>query len=357
MKIIKDDKIDQLFEVNKDYEIKSSISDIYEKLSIKETTKVFENNRKIPKKPLILGSIIGSLSGLVIAGTAIFTVVTTQNNTISRKNISSSATYFNDSEKCGAFGKELLLFQMTKNSGKLGLRNLEQQAFNLIDSESLIQNSMFGHIAAGFENIAPIIFNQISSFDSMISTVKKLSTPTIITNARFSNCYVSTYNSLKFKYFFNDDGSTNYGVSQIGDEYFTTYIYEVANKKNCTTEIYLEGIDNSTYFKISENPGVNCFTYKEFKNKQELKNDVYSFNYNVDLGDGKEASSFSIKSYNKYEITYNDITLKDLLKILFNVNYYNINTNEKFNYIDCYCSSTSNAGRTEYKIGNNQIIL
>ena len=356
MKIIKDEKVDQLFETNKDYEIKSTVSDVYEKLSIKEFTNILENKQKIPKKPLVLGSIIGSLSGLVIAGVAIFTVIETQNNQISRRNISSSAAYFNDSERSDALGKELLLFQMTKGSEKLGLRNIEQQAFNLIDSKSLIENSMFGHIAAGFENIAPIIFNQISSFDSMISTVKELSTPTIITNARFSNCYVSTYNSLKFKYFFNEDGSTDYGVSQIGDEYFVTYIYEAINKNDSMTEIYLEGIDNSTYFKIAENPGTNCFTYEEFESKSALEKDVYSFNYDVNLGDGDEASSFSIKSYNKYEISYKDITLKDLLKILFNVDYFNLNTNEKFNYTNCYCSSMNNHG-TEYQIGNNQIII
>ena len=356
MKIIKDEKIDQLFTSNKDYEIKSKVSDVYDKLSIKETAKIFENKQKIPKKPLVLSSIIGSLSGLVIAGTAIFTVYETKNNQISRTNISSSTSYFNDSKKSDALGKELLLFQMTKATGKLGLRNLDQQVYNLMDSKGLLENSMFGHIAAGFENIAPIIFNQISSFNSMISTVKELSKPTIITNAHFNNCYVSTYNSLKFEYYFNDDNSTNYGVSKIGDEYYTTYIYQVKNKKDLTTEIYLEGIDNKTYFKISENKGTNCFTYQEFDNKNDLKDNIYSFHYDVNLGNGQEASSFSIKSYDKYEISYNDITLKDLLKILFNVDYYNMNTKEKYNYKNCYCANISNSG-TEYQIGNNQIIL
>ena len=352
MKIIKDEEIEKIIDTHNDYKIKSTISDVYNRLEMKQQLEILKKPAKPSKKQLIYGSLLGSLTGLVVAGLSIFVVYNTQNNQVSRTNISSDISFLKDENRSQVLGKELLLFNMTKKDQRLKEKIFENYSLN--PDSNLLENNIFGHIIAGFENIAPIIFNQISSFDSITNKVITLNNPTMLGKVSFKNRYVSTYNQLDFSYYFNDDNSTDYGISLIGDEYYKTYIYEIKNKSKLKTEIYLEGIDNSTLFKISEEDGINSFNYRKFKNLEDVKKDKYSFYYDVDLGSGTEASNFTIKSYNQYEISYDDITLKDLLKILFNVNYLDTVSNLKYNFEDCLCKAID-AGKNQYQIGKNEI--
>lgn len=366
LKPIKDDKIDKIVNDSKDYEMKLTSEQVlkeFEARKAKQIQTVNETKKEPEKKKKLFPYLGMGLASLATCAVVISVVYATKGPNIEVTNISSNVNLLKEEGASKSIGKELLLFNFNYDSNNDVATRALQNAYkiNYANSDFIDAiDNIINRIALGFEKVSQIFLNGIFDFNDMKPEYKTLSKPKVINGEEFDSVITYRYALIvDFKYYYNSDGSLNYGYTEIdkglfeGKDYYKTEINVV--KKGDETFIETTLNKGDCYFKIN-NKGTkkatdSIFSYFTYLNQKDYEDEATYNQYFVNLDSNGNNSSFSLQNKNEYKIDYSNISnsLINLITCSFNVDYFDLIKDVKESFLNVKLSSVGD--KSHYEIG------
>lgn len=305
MKAIKDPKIKQIINENKDFEMKLTSNDV---LNVFKGQKIQEHvvEEKIKKPKLsFLKPLIFSMPLIAATCLAIIIPLSLQNKSKPQYvNQSSNLDFLSVETNRKIIGKELYLFGLNNvlPNDEETQPSLKFKSANALNYKEIIID--------GFKNMIPLFLNELVDFNDIETSIHDAIIPVEVDGIKYDKVLISNYLIVPFCYYFSSNENVENGYLKIFTSTYEVKINEVIEKNNQRINLNITNDDSNTYFKIINN-GNDNFTFLDYLDKTSYINDKYNFKNYMNLN--IEDPSYELEKNENYYINYKNISLIDII--------------------------------------------
>lgn len=354
LKPIKDNKIDNIVNNSKDYQMKANADDILRAFELKKATAPKVEIEQVKPKtvryktPAFAGSMAFASIAIVIG--VVLPISLNMNNS-GINNISNNSQILTTSESSKAISKELLLFNLNYSDNENSANNVLKKVSKAYEnnSEFTLFDNIIDNIKDGFNSVAQLFLNNIFSLDEIEITETTLKDPKMIGGKQFDKRIDYEYGKLigifpvvEYSYYYSSIENLDYGYTEIPvflskPLYFKTIINEINESGNSHYETTFEfSSDTGSAFKIDNkqcnDDNKDIFSYALYENRDDLTINKYFKSFLIQFGNDNMDSKFKLEKWEEYSIDYLNISLTGLLDLSFEVEYLDLLTEKIFNF-------------------------
>ena len=375
MRKIDDEKIVNKFNETKDYQVKTSSSEILNLFKAQEEVKTKETpKREHLKKKYVFGGFGLSVGAIAICSLALFFVM---NNGGEQGNV--NPPVLEPITSSNVLGNELLTLSSFNSYGENTVNNLNNRLALFKKSKSILKETDFEKIVNDYDSIQGGILNILNKEENIKVEVQK-EINFVYENVTYRYCdnyysYIDDFATPFMSFYYNDLSEVNFSTEfsrndkylvKLNDSYYDCYIAQESEieedemedeiKILCTNEQNNEFIliEKENEYEGREVENSYSISYFSSLSDLERENFGYTLTYDLEKEGNKEEleisvetplsksefQNISLKNNNpltyeflvEYENEIDDIEVEDLLVTLAYENDQRIYTSDRYNY-------------------------
>lgn len=375
MRKIDDEKIVNKFNETKDYQVKTSSSEILNLFKAQEEVKTKETpKREHLKKKYVFGGFGLSVGAIAICSLALFFVM---NNGGEQGNV--NPPVLEPITSSNVLGNELLTLSSFNSYGENTVNNLNNRLALFKKSKSILKETDFEKIVNDYDSIQGGILNILNKEENIKVEVQK-EINFVYENVTYRYCdnyysYIDDFATPFMSFYYNDLSEVNFSTEfsrndkylvKLNDSYYDCYIAQESeieeDEKEEEIKILCTNEQNNEFILIEKENEYegreveNSYSISYFSSLSDLERENFGYTLTYDLekeGNKEELEisvetplsksefqNISLKNNNpltyeflvEYENEIDDIEVEDLLVTLAYENDQRIYTSDRYNY-------------------------